>query len=243
MNIEELYRQIQEGKLSPEEFRRQVSLEYLDLAGKSVLDTRRELRTGIPEIIYAEYKTARQTEDIARALYAEKGLVLISRSPHTDVLQERLADIGPMHVSEHLLVVGTMPPPRGAVAVLSGGTADHPQAEEAALTLRALGVRPLVYEDRGIAHPTRVIDALRSAMAEGPRAVIAIAGMEASLATFVSSLVPLPVVGVPTSVGYGFKAGETALYSMLASCTPNLTVVNINGGLRAAVVAALIAKA
>jgi NCAIR mutase (PurE)-related protein len=73
-------------------------------------------------------------------------------------------------------------------------------------------------------------------------AVVVVAGMEGALAPFVSSLVPLPVIGVPTSVGYGFRAKEAALTSMLASCAPNLTVVNIDGGIRAAVVSGLIAK-
>jgi NCAIR mutase (PurE)-related protein len=115
-------------------------------------------------------------------------------------------------------------------------------AFECELVLKAVGVNPVVYEDRGIAHPTRVLEAIKGGIEKDVKAVIVVAGMEGALAPFVASLVPLPVVGVPTSVGYGFRAKEAALTSMLASCAPNLTVVNIDGGLRAAVVAALITK-
>jgi pyridinium-3,5-biscarboxylic acid mononucleotide synthase len=87
-----------------------------------------------------------------------------------------------------------------------------------------------------------VLDAVKEGMSQDASAVVVVAGMEGALAPFVASLVPLPVIGVPTSVGYGFRAKEAALTSMLASCAPNLTVVNIDGGIRGAVVSGLIAR-
>jgi NCAIR mutase (PurE)-related protein len=144
--------------------------------------------------------------------------------------------------SVNAVIIGELPEPKGNALVISAGAADHTVTYECELILKAVGVTPIVYEDRGISHPTRVLEAIKNGMDKDVKAVIVVAGMEGALATFVASLVPLPVIGVPTSVGYGFRAKEAALTSMLASCAPNLTVVNIDGGLRAAVVAALIAK-
>lgn len=242
MDIEQLYDKVQQGSLSREEFRKFLSMSYMETSGKAILDSNRELRTGIPEIVYGEYKTLAQVVDILKAKLQEKKRVLVSRFPDNAALSSAIQDAYKVTYGERLLIAGSLPHPVAEIAVISGGAADHPLAEEAGLALRGLGIEPLMYEDRGIAHPTRVIDALKEAMPHNPRAIIVIAGMEASLATFVSSLVPLPVIGVPAAVGYGYRAEETALHSMLASCTPNLTVVNVEGAMRAAVVASLIAK-
>jgi len=242
MDIDQLYEKVQSGVMSREEFRKALSMRYLETTGKAILDSNRELRTGIPEIVYGEYKTLEQVVDIIDAKLQEKKRVMVSRFPDNNQLAEKIKDKYALTYGINLLIAGSLPETGPPVAVISGGAADHPLAEEADLTLRGLGVTPLTYEDRGVAHPTRVIDALSEIMPEQPRVIIVIAGMEASLATFVSSLVPLPVIGVPSSVGYGFRANETALHSMLASCTPNLTVVNVDGALRAAVVASLIAR-
>lgn len=242
MNIDQLYQQVQEGAISREDFRKALSMNYLETTGKAILDTNRELRTGIPEIVYGEYKTLDQVLDILRNKLQEKSMVLVSRFADNSKLASYCHNDRPVHYTQNLFVAGQLPDPGQPVLIISGGAADQPLAREAELALKAFGIQPILYEDRGIAHPTRVIDALKEAMPQNPRALIAIAGMEASLATFVSSLVPLPVIGVPSSVGYGHKASETALYSMLASCTPNLTVVNTDGAMRAAVVASLIAK-
>jgi hypothetical protein len=242
MNIDELYDKIQSGKVSKEEARRLISLSFAETAEKQIVDLNRDLRTGIPEIIYGEYKTYEQIIAIAERVLQKHKNVIISRSPDIKKLRDYFAPHYPVHADERIMIVGELPEEGPPVLIVSGGTADHPVAKEAELTSRAMGISPILYEDRGVAHPTRVLDAITEGISEQVKAVIVIAGMEASLATFVSSFVPLPVIGVPTSVGYGYKADETALISMLASCTPNLSVVNIDGGIRAAVIASLIVK-
>jgi NCAIR mutase (PurE)-related protein len=181
---------------------------------------------------------------MAEALLTKHPRVLISRSPHNTEIASYFSEKNyELRETPLLLTIGKMPETqRGNILVISAGAADHAVTSECALALEALGVTTHVYEDRGIAHPTRVLDAVMEGMRNNVSAVVVVAGMEGALAPFVASLVPLPVIGVPTSVGYGFRATEAALTSMLASCAPNLTVVNIDGGIRAAVVSGLIAK-
>ena len=242
MTFDELYDQISKGELSRDEARKHFSLEWMETARNYIADVNRGARINIPEIIYGEYKTEEQTIEMAEAFLSEHSSILISRSPHHHMLSEHFKSRFQIQETPLLLAIGDLPEKRGNILVISAGAADHPVTAECALALEALGVTPHVFEDRGIAHPTRVLDAVMEGMKNNVSAVVVVAGMEGALAPFVSSLVPLPVIGVPTSVGYGFRAKEAALTSMLASCAPNLTVVNIDGGIRAAVVSGLIAK-
>ncbi len=242
MTFDELFDNIQQGHLTKDEARRHFSLDWMETASRYILDINRGMRTNIPEIIYGEYKTLEQTIELTEKILEEHPRVVVSRSPFYKELDLHFKDRFPVLWSVNATVIGEMPEAKGAVLVISAGSADHPVTYECEVILKAVGVRPVVFEDRGIAHPTRVLEAVKTGMEQDVSAVIVVAGMEGALAPFVASLVPLPVIGVPTSIGYGFRAKEAALTSMLASCSPNLTVVNIDGGLRAAVVAALIAK-
>lgn len=242
MTFDELFDQIKSGAINKEEAQKHFSLEWMETASRYILDVNRGMRTNIPEIIYGEYKTLEQTIELASKMLEEHPRVVISRSPFYKELNEAFKDRFPVLWSVNATVIGTMPKPKGKVLVISAGSADHPVTYECEVVLKAVGVEPIVFEDRGIAHPTRVLEAIKMGVEQDVSAVIVVAGMEGALAPFAASLVALPVIGVPTSVGYGFRAKEAALTSMLASCAPNLTVVNIDGGLRAAVVAALIAK-
>ncbi len=242
MTFDELYDKIAEGKMSRDEARRNFSLEWMQTARNYIADVNREVRNNIPEIIYAEYKTLDQSVEMAETMLQKHSRVLISRSPHNNDISARFATRYNVKSTPLLVAIGELPKPRGHILVISAGAADHAVTAECALTLESLGITPLVFEDRGIAHPTRVLDAVIEGTEKKVPAVVVIAGMEGALAPFVASLVALPVIGVPTSVGYGFRAKEAALTSMLASCAPNLAVVNIDGGVRAAVVAGLIAK-
>ncbi len=242
MNFDELYDQIRSGKLSKAEARKKTSLAFIETANAYVLDTNRKMRNGIPEIIYGEYKTYEQVIELAENILQREAFAIISRFSDNQKIGTYFSNKQDVIIKEKIAVIGKLPVPNDAVLIISGGCADHPIATEVKIALRCFGIEPLLYEDRGIAHPTRVLEALQEGISKNAKAAVVIAGMEASLATFASSLLPLPVIGVPTSVGYGYKADETALISMLASCTPNLAVVNIDGGIRAAVIAALIAK-
>ena len=242
MTFDELFSKIASGEMDREEARQHFSLEWMETARNYIADVNRGARINTPEIIYGEYKTAGQTIEMAEALLSKHERVLVSRSPAAREVADHFRERFELRETPNLLAIGKLPEARGHVLVISAGAADHPVTSECALALEALGVTPLVFEDRGIAHPTRVLDAVMEGIQKQAAAVVVVAGMEGALAPFVSSLVPLPVIGVPTSVGYGFRAKEAALTSMLASCAPNLTVVNIDGGIRAAVVSGLIAK-
>ncbi|MDG5799536.1 nickel pincer cofactor biosynthesis protein LarB [Marinilabiliaceae bacterium ANBcel2] len=242
MTFDDLYDKIEKGEITKKEAKKEFSLNWLETASNYIADVNRETRIGIPEIIYGEYKSKKQTIEITDTLLKEYPRVLISRSPFNKEINEHYKKSHQINISPNLIVIGDMPEPKGAVLVISAGAADHPVATESLLTLKSLGVEPLIFEDRGIAHPTRVLDAVKTGIERDVSSVIVVAGMEGALAPFVASLVSLPVIGVPTSVGYGFRAKEAALTSMLASCAPNLAVVNIDGGVRAAIITGLITK-
>jgi len=242
MTFEELFDKIKGGEISKTEAKKHFSLDWMETASRYILDVNRGMRTNIPEIIYGEYKTFSQTTELVSHILQEHPRILISRSKFNNELESAFSSNYQVLKGENVILIGDLPEQKGNILVVSAGSADHPVTEECEIVLKAIGVNPLVFEDRGIAHPTRVIEAIKKGIENDIKAIIVVAGMEGALAPFVASMASLPVIGVPTSVGYGFRASEAALTSMLASCAPNLTVVNIDGGLRAAVVAALIAK-
>lgn len=242
MNFDELYDQIKQGEISKEDARKRLLLDYLQTTSRYVLDTNRQMRNRLPEVLYAEYKTFEQLTELSDAMLLKNGYVIISRFPHPEMLKAHYSHKVAGVFAQRIVLLGDMPRCEGKVLVVSAGSADHPVAEEVSMALTAFGITPLLFEDRGIAHPTRVFEAIAAGIENEAKVVVVVAGMEGALASYVSALVSLPVIGVPTSVGYGYKAGESALISMLASCAPNLAVVNIDGGLRAAAVAALIVK-
>jgi hypothetical protein len=127
--------------------------------------------------------------------------------------------------------------------VLAAGTSDIPAAEEAKVTAEVMGCQVLAYYDVGIAGIHRLMEPLRETLVQDVSAIVVVAGMEGALPSVVRGLVPVPVIGVPTSTGYGYGGkGEAALMTMLQSCAPGLTVVNIDNGFGAGATAALIAN-
>lgn len=214
------------------------------------LDFHRRDRTGIPEAVFAEGKTPEQVADLVNALTGRSGLALATRvDPDVaDFVESRLKGKYKVVYSKggRTLVVsvsGTVPSTGGIIAVLAAGTSDISVAEEARVTAEAMGCRVLAYHDVGVAGIHRLVKPLEAIHEEGAAAVVAVAGMEGALPTVVRGLVSVPVIGVPTSVGYGYGGkGESALMTMLQSCAPGLTVVNIDNGFGAGATAALIAN-
>lgn len=200
------------------------------------LDHARPARTGEPEVVYAEPKRPDQVAAlVAELLAAGTAPVLATRcSPaHAEAVPD--GDYDPV---SGLLVARALPPGAtpGHVVVGSGGTGDLPVAAEAAGVLRAFGVRCTLLADLGVAHLERVLRVTDELAAAD--VVVVVAGMEATLPTVVAGLVPAPVVAVPTSVGYGAAFdGLAALLSTLTSCAPGISVVNIDNGFGAAMVA------
>jgi NCAIR mutase (PurE)-related protein len=207
------------------------------------VDTHRALRAGIPEVIYAPGKTAKQIVEIARALHAVDQNVLATRV-EPEVADEVLAGLegASYDATARLIWLGPIEVPpvgKGTIAVVSAGTSDLPVAAEAAAVARRFGNKVDMVGDVGVAGLHRLLsasDVLRSA-----RVLIAVAGMEGALPSVVGGLVDKPVIAVPTSIGYGAAfGGIAALLGMLNSCASNVTVVNIDNGFGAAYVATLI---
>jgi NCAIR mutase (PurE)-related protein len=206
------------------------------------IDHHRELRTGFPEVVFCEGKSPQQVRAIAREVL-DKGAVLLgtrASASHFQVVAQIAADARFFEDARILLVDRREERPKeGHIVVASGGTADFPVAEEAAITAEVMGNRVTRLYDVGVAGVHRVL-ASRDTLAEA-RVVIAVAGMEGALPSVVGGLVAVPVIAVPTSVGYGANLGGiAALLTMLNSCAPGIGVVNIDNGFGAAVLASRI---
>jgi NCAIR mutase (PurE)-related protein len=203
------------------------------------VDHHRELRTGHPEAIYGPGKTPTQVADIARSLAAEAtGAVLVTRVTAEQAAAALAAVPGARYDERSRLVVVKPARDRVAatVAVVAAGTSDLPVAEEASVALEAARVDVVRITDVGVAGVHRVLE--HRAAFEAADAVIVIAGMEGALPSVVAGLTSTPIVAVPTSVGYGASfEGVTALLSMMSSCAPGVSVVNIDNGFGAAQVA------
>lgn len=211
--------------------------------GFATLDTERQHRTGIPEVIFASGKTTEQVCLIARRMY-EKGIDLLATRVSPETAEAVLAIIPDASYQTLARTVtwkkhNHTSSGKGSIAVIAAGTSDLPVAEEAVVTARFLGNQVDAVYDVGVAGIHRLfnkLDVIRDA-----RVIIVVAGMEGALASVVGGLVDKPVIGVPTSVGYGasFK-GLSALLAMLNSCANGISVVNIDNGFGAACQASLI---
>lgn len=214
-------------------------------------DPRRQQRTGVPEVILAERKSAEQTIAIARELLERTGRAIISRVPDA-MLPALREQLGPPLSWEHepaagLVIVrapGQRPPSLGGqVGLLSAGTSDIPAALEAAALCREMGCAVHAAYDVGVAGLHRLIAPLERLLSVPVDVIIVAAGMDGALPSVVAGLVDVPVIGLPTPVGYGMGGqGEAALLSMLQTCVPGLAAVNIGNGVGAAAVAARIAN-
>lgn len=217
-------------------------LPFEDL-GYAKVDHHRWLRSGFPEVIFAQGKTAAQLLGIARAITGRGQPLLVTRVSEAQlVVLRQLAPKGEWHALARVFRLGRARAVRGArVAVVSAGTADLPIAEEAALTAESLGCAVDRHNDVGVAGLHRLLAA--RAKIERARAIVVVAGMEGALASVVGGLSRRPVVAVPTSIGYGAQLGGlTTLLGMLTSCAANVSVVNIDNGFGGGFTAALIAR-
>lgn len=214
--------------------------------GFAKLDLERSRRTGLGETIYGPGKTPKQFAEIATELLRRGNGAPVLGTRCSREQADALAGAGIGNFSydpvSRVLVCGTLPPPSiGTVCVCSGGTGDIPVAEEAARCAEFFGAETRREYDVGVAGLHRLLSRLD--VIRGADAVIAVAGMEGALASVVAGLVAVPVVAVPTSVGYGASfQGVAPLLAMLNSCAEGVSVVNIDNGFGAATVAARILK-
>jgi NCAIR mutase (PurE)-related protein len=214
------------------------------------LDFHREARAGIPEIVMADVKSDEQIVRIARAFLEKNGRALLTRlRPET---MARLADefagyvVDVRDVARAAVIQApeyARPSAGGKIGVLTAGTSDVPVAEEARFVAEAMGCHAQTLYDVGVAGLHRLVGPLRDLLLGDVAALVVCAGMDGALPSVVAGLVPVPVIGVPTSVGYGAGGkGRAALLAMLQTCAPGLTVVNIDNGVGAGATAALIAN-
>jgi NCAIR mutase (PurE)-related protein len=213
-------------------------------------DLAREERKGVPEVILAESKTDEHLVAAVRAFFEGRGRAIVSRvRPEQG---ERLRAAFPDATIEEygrgrtlvLRAAGWRgPPPGGRVAVITAGTSDVPVAEEAAVIAREMGCEVSSAYDVGVAGIHRLFGPLREMVERNVDVVIVAAGMDGALPSVVAGLVDVPVIGLPVSVGYGLGgAGLAALMTMLQTCAPGLTVVNIDNGVGAGATAGLLAR-
>ncbi len=213
-------------------------------------DPHREQRKGVPEIIYGETKDVSQIVSMARILLAETGRTIISRVPDgaVEILRREFSADRVRFYEAARAVVITKPDyvlrrTGGQVGVISAGTSDIPVAQEAALIAEEMGCEVTCIYDVGVAGLHRLLEPLRDLLSKDVDAIIVAAGMDGALPSVVAGLAPVPVIGLPTSIGYGMGGkGLAALLSMLQTCAPGLSVVNIDNGVGAGITAAMIAN-
>ena len=235
---------VRAGVVAPGEAARRIAaLPDAESIGATVIDHHRELRTGIPEIVFGERKTAEQIAAALRELAREGGAIATRIDPaKADALRALVPEI---HVDalSRVAALGAprMRPAAATIAVVCAGTSDLSVAEEAAQVAEFLGAPVVRVTDVGVAGLHRLLarlDDIRRA-----EVVIAIAGMEAALPSVLGGLLDRPLIAVPTSVGYGVSLdGLVALGSLLSACAPGITVVNIDNGVGAAVAAVRVAR-
>lgn len=254
--IDELLLKYKEGNRSTSEIKKAIIEQITShINSEVVFDINRESISGVPEVIFAETKDPELCIKITTKVVQEKGVILLSRClknhfnafndwvNHTDYILE-------MNERARTILVYTKDykfesdPKKGLVALITAGTTDIPIAEEAANTLKLMNVAFKSFYDIGIAGLHRLQNPLKEIKKLKPDCIVVFAGMEGALPSVIASLVNIPIIGVPISAGsYGYgSGGETALKSMLQTCSPGIAVVNIDGGFRAATIAGLIAK-
>ena len=250
MQLKNILDKLARGKISVGEAQKLLSLhsiQYVEDIAK--LDIGRDTRKGIPEVIFGENKTYSDLIKIVDGALKRKGSVIISRINNNNMkkLQRFLNKKGTIVTSERSRTIVVQRKKvdiiNGNVGIITAGTSDIAVADEARLMAEAMGCKVLVNYDVGIAGMHRLFPVLKAMIANEVDAIVVVAGMEGALASVVSSMVDIPVIGVPTSVGYGFGSdGLAALASMLQSCTSGLAVMNIDNGIGAGALAGMIAN-
>jgi NCAIR mutase (PurE)-related protein len=247
LRLETLLNEVREGRIDiADALERLKDLPFEDI-GFAKVDHHRALRTGMPEVIFAAGKTPAQVATIFARMAQAGGNVLATRASAEMFAAVKAAEAphaaakAEYHEMARCITLTQTPAPagKGTIAVVCAGTSDLPVAEEAVITARLMGNTVELIADVGVAGIHRLL-AQKSSL-QSARVLIVCAGMEGALPTVVGGLVNAPVLAVPTSVGYGASfGGVAALLGMLNTCSPNVSVVNIDNGFGAACIASLI---
>ncbi|MHA2059282.1 MAG: nickel pincer cofactor biosynthesis protein LarB [Candidatus Ranarchaeia archaeon] len=253
MNIREILQHLQKGEISLEEAEKQLQLLSIEEIGNLArIDLHRDFRSGIPEIIYGFSKTPQEVVTILQTLVNKKPILIASRLTPKHLLAIK----NNLEKKEITLVINeqaktavvskknyAISPSGGKVGIIAAGTSDIPVAEEVRVVAEAMGCEVKSTVDIGVAGLHRLFPQLKQMIEWSMDVLVVVAGMEGALPSVVTGLVDVPVIGVPTSTGYGHGGkGEGALTTMLQSCALGLTVVNIDNGIGAGAFAALVAN-
>lgn len=242
MEIKDILDNYKSGEINLNEALQSLSNKGIEEMGFATLDTDRLRRTGMPEVIYAQGKTIEHVTLIAGRLY-NKGIDVLATKASAEMFEAIVkiipgAEYNPL-AKTIMYKHNAQPLNKGYIAVVAAGTSDLPVAEEAVVTARFLNNKVETVYDVGVAGIHRLFNKLE--IIQNARVIIAVAGMEGALASVIGGLVDKPVIGVPTSIGYGANfGGLSALLSMLNSCASGISVVNIDNGFGAACQATLI---
>ena len=244
MNPKDILEKYKNGEITLTEALEHIPDRGIEEMGFATIDTDRQKRTGLPEVIYASGKTAEQVSQIAERMYQNGIDVLATRATPEmfEAVKRRIPDARYNALAKTIIYKQeNEAKAKGYIVVVAAGTSDLPVAEEAVETAQFLGNRVEKVYDVGVAGIHRLFHRLE--LISNARVIIVVAGMEGALASVVGGLVDKPVIGVPTSIGYGANfQGLSALLSMLNSCASGVSVVNIDNGFGAACQASLINK-
>lgn len=252
VDIRSILKRLLSGEIDLDEAENMIKLFAIDELGSEVVfDSGRELRRGIPEVIYGEGKDLKTLLQMSKVLTPKLGRILISRVPH-EYLDPLVGELShdftvKAYRSCRLLVVRVKnfsdEKMKCKVSVVTAGTADVSVAEEVVAVLEELGCDVKTLYDVGVAGLQRVIRAVKDIKEFNADIAVVIAGREGALPSVISSMLDIPVIAVPTSYSYGFGgSGISALMSMLQSCSLGIAVVNIDNGIGAALLATLICR-
>lgn len=231
METREILEKVKQGEITIEEAEKYFKREPFEEMGYAKLDMHREVRSGFPEVIFCSGKADEHLVQIVKKLYEKNGEVFGTRaSAHQyEVLKESFPQIQYDSLSRILKIEGQKREQKGLIAVCTAGTADIPVAEEAAQTAEYFGSRVERIYDVGVSGIHRLLS--RIEVIQEANCIVAVAGMEGALASVLGGLVDKPVIGVPTSVGYGASFhGFSALLTMINSCANGIATVNIDNG-------------
>lgn len=250
MDLTEILESLDLGKISVPKAKKLLSLYSIEkIEDFAKMDISRKLRRGIPEVVFAEKKEFLVLKKIILATLSRTDSVLVSRIHKNhykkilDFSKKNKLKIKTGKNSTSILFFKKLSSTGGKVGILTAGTSDVGVAEEARLMCEAMGCQCICSYDVGIAGIHRLFPIVKKMIHDDVDAIIVVAGMEGALASIISSLVDIPVIGVPSSVGYGYgEKGVAALASMLQSCTLGLSVVNIDNGIGAGAFASNIAN-
>jgi NCAIR mutase (PurE)-related protein len=250
--MKEIIQKLIKGEISADKAEKLLkTMQILELEDFAKMDICRDIRTGVPEAVFAEGK---DDEEIVKILMscASNGRIMVTilQKERYEVIKNELTPlIEKGFVVEYnkrariLMVKNHDVEKIGKIGIITAGTSDIPVAEEARIVAEEAGCEVLRSYDVGVAGIHRLFSRVREMIEKDVEVLIVVAGMEGALPSVVAGLVDMPVVGVPTSVGYGVgEGGFTALYAMLQSCAPGIAVVNIDNGYGAAVFASTIIK-